>query len=109
MTNEVNTIENQNLNVEEIAYLLISDQEIGVSNELNDIMTYLKTLPEEKLVYILKAPKDKSLSIEQKILIADHIANNLCENILTVPERLDDYNLIKREQQKNKLFTRLLK
>lgn len=100
---------NLNSNVEEMAYLILSSSHIGVSDSLEDIFGHIETLPEEECIRIIKGTKDQLLSLEQKILIFDQLNDNPYENVLTVPERLEDYNLINRKPTNKKLFTALLK
>lgn len=99
---------NLNSNVEEMAYLLVSDDTLGVSNDLNDITTFIKAAPEKEVIRIVKGSKDELLTLQQKILIVDCLDNDTFGNTLTVPERLNDYNLVSRNKSKKRLFTKLL-
>lgn len=104
-----NVNENQNSNVEEIAYLMCNKEHIGVSNNIKDLIEYFTIMPEHMPTQIMKGSKDELLSLEQRLMIIEALEDNLYTDKLVIPDRFDDYNLIDRKQPKKTFFTVLLK
>lgn len=85
-----------NSEVETTAFLVLTDNHIGVTNALEDIAAYIKeNLKDGEGMFIKKGYKDEMLALEQKILTLDNLiyASN---NTLLVPHKQKDFNLVKR-------------
>ena len=78
-----------NSEVETTAFLVLTDNHIGVTNALEE------NLKDGEGMFIKKGYKDEMLALEQKILTLDNLiyASN---NTLLVPHKQKDFNLVKR-------------
>ena len=101
------TIEESSSNseVDTTAFLVLTDNHIGVTNALEDIATYLKDdLKEGESMVITKGYKQEMLDLEQKILTFDNL-KNATDNTFLVPHKQSDFNLIERNlSSKTPLF-----
>lgn len=85
-----------NPEVDTTAFLVLTDNHVGVTNALEDIAAYIKeNLKDGEGMFIKKGYKDEMLALEQKILTLDNLiyASN---NTLLVPHKQKDFNLVKR-------------
>lgn len=109
---EIKKIENVT-NIEEQAYILKSKKVLGVTNDLNDIIEYIKKYGEFGDYYVLGiGEKEQLLDLQNMILIQDTLRkdiNNINTGELKIPKRFVDYNLVERVQIEEKPWHELLK
>lgn len=82
--------------VEEQAVMLVSDNAIGVTNNHEDVISFvLEALAEERPVQILHGTRDALLREQQALLLIDECRASNGTTVL-VPQRQNEYNLQQR-------------
>ena len=95
--------------IDEQAYLLVTDKVLGVSDSLEDVCGYLKSENKNgEMVTILQGYKEELLSIEQRLLIQDSVCTNISNGTVIIPQRFKDYNLVQRCRCDNDIVLRRL-
>ncbi len=90
--------------VEEMAYLLSDDKNIGVTNDPADIVAYLKDKETDSNIVIYKGYKEDLLGLQQRMLLCDEAFSNINNDNIVIPHKQCDYNIVERRGSKCKLL-----
>lgn len=94
--------------VDEKAFLVLSPMHIGVTNELGDVIEFLRRCQDKRIpIQIIPGYREELLELQQRILLMDEVRNSIGANRLTTPKQMDDYNLIERIDIVPNKFTEL--
>lgn len=103
-----NIVEKDMQILDEAALLIVSDKNIGVTNDIADVVEFIKTCQKENTpLHIIPGYKEGLLDLEQRILLVDEVFNSLGSNKIINPVRVDEYNLIDREERVSNKLTSL--
>lgn len=89
--------------IDERAYIVVSKNEIGVTNDVNDLAGLLNELKPGEIVKIEAGYKEALLDKEATVLRLDMVINAHGENKVLFPPRHNDYNLVLRNRDEHKL------
>lgn len=94
---------NANNTISSPAWLLISENHIGVTDKIEDIIAYNeKYLQPGETIILKKDYADELFKEEQKILTIDNLCNSDGDSLI-VPHRPTDFNLIERKSSPKQL------
>ena len=89
--------------IDERAYIVVSKNEIGVTNDVNDLAGLLNELKPGEIVKIEAGYKEALLDKEATVLRLDMVINAHGENKVLFPPRHNDYNWVLRNRDAHKL------
>ena len=89
--------------IEEKAYLVVGKNEIGVTNDVNDLAGLLNELKPGEIVKIEAGYKEALLDKENTVCRLDAVINAHGENNILFPVMNNDYNLVQRNRDEQKL------
>lgn len=98
-----------NIKIEEQGYLMVSDRDIGVTNSVEDIASYIQKQGRKgEVIYILPGYKDDLLKIQQGCMLQDSLCCNADNDKVEIPPRFTNWNLVTRDPRNNNaLFRRI--
>ena len=89
--------------IEDKAYLMVSQNEIGVTNDAHDFLEVIKNLQPGEVLKIEAGYKEALLDKETTLLRIDAIVNAYGEDKVLFPIRNNGYNLVQRNRDAQKL------
>lgn len=89
--------------IDEKAYLMVSKDAIGVTDDAYDFPELIKKLEPGEVLKIEAGYKGPLLDKEATILRFDAVINAHGENNILLPIRNNDYNLVQRNRDEQKL------
>lgn len=89
--------------IEEKAFFVQSEKEVGITNNVIDIAKMLEELEPGEVVKVGVGYKQELLNIENTVLRLDTVLNAYGEEGVFFPKRVVDYNLVERNRDPEKL------
>ena len=89
--------------IEEKAFFVQSEKEVGITNNVIDIAKMLEELEPGEVVKVGVGYKQELLNIENTVLRLDAVLNAYGEEGVFFPKRVVDYNLVERNRDPEKL------
>lgn len=89
--------------IEEKAFFVQSEKEVGITNNVIDIAKMLEELEPGEVVKVGVGYKQELLNIENTVLRLDAVLNAYGEEGVFFPKREVDYNLVERNRDPEKL------
>lgn len=89
--------------IEEKAFFVQSEKEVGITNNVIDIAKMLEELEPGEVVKVAVGYKQELLNIENTVLRLDAVLNAYDEEGVFFPKRVVDYNLVERNRDPEKL------
>lgn len=89
--------------IEEKAFFVQSEKEVGITNNVIDIAKMLEELEPGEVVKVAVGYKQELLNIENTVLRLDAVLNAYGEEGVFFPKRVVDYNLVERNRDPEKL------
>lgn len=101
--NNVENINEEQVEVTERAFLVLSKEAVGVTNEIADVAGFIEENAEKTGIYVCGGNKEDMFKLEDYILLADEVKNSIGKNELNIPERRVVYNLTPRNISEQKI------
>ena len=89
--------------IEEKAFFVQSEKEVGITNNVIDIAKMLEELEPGEVIKVEVGYKQELLNIENTVLRLDAVLNAYDEEGVFFPKRVVDYNLVERNRDPEKL------
>ena len=89
--------------IEEKAFFVQSEKEVGITNNVIDIAKMLEELEPGEVVKVGVGYKQELLNIENTVLRLDAVLNAYGEEGVFFPKMVVDYNLVERNRDPEKL------
>lgn len=89
--------------IEEKAFFVQSEKEVGITNNVIDIAKMLEELEPGEVVKVGVGYKQELLNIENTVLRLDAVLNAYGEEGVFFPKRVVDYNLVECNRDTEKL------
>lgn len=109
---EVDANINEDGIVEEPAYLMVADKNIGVTDSLEEIFAYIKKSVSEgewgKTFLIHAGDKTDLLQKENRLLIMDEIGKSANLDTVAIPQKFEKYHLTTRPKGRENRIDRVL-
>ena len=92
------------LEVEEMALLLVSKDAIGVTDNMEDVISFIEdSVANGRSFHGCSGSKEEMLSLQHYLLLADEVKNSYGAHELHIPERQTEYNITCRNTEHDKL------
>lgn len=89
--------------IEEKAFFVQSEKEVGITNNVIDIAKMLEELEPGEVIKVAVGYKQELLDTENTVLRLDAVLNAYGEEGVFFPKRVVDYNLVERNRDPEKL------
>ena len=92
----------------ESAFLVMSDKQVGVTNELGDIVYFIKSCQKDNVpMHIVPGKKHELLQLQHRVLFLDEISNSIGADRIVNPKCQNEYNLIDRTEPRSNFLSYL--
>lgn len=105
MDNDIKVLNNVNGDVDEPAYLLVANDFVGVTDDLAEMVLFIEENAKQGSTYqSTKGYKNELLGMQQRIFLIDESLRDMQSDVILVPEKQPDYNIVPRKPSPNLIY-----
>lgn len=101
--NNTEKISEERVEITEKAFLVVSEDAVGVTNQIADVAGFIEENAEKGGIYVCAGNRGDMFILQGYILQIDEVKNSIGKNEINIPERRVVYNLTPRNTSAQKI------